>query len=136
MQNMREVYAYCQGQGIKVFMDATRCVENAYFIKEREKAIRTSPSRKSSGSSSATPMAAPCPRKSDCITNIGGFLCMNDEDLFVRAREFVVVFEGMPSYGGMAGRDMEAMAIGLKEAMQEEYIEYRVKQVCATWVKS
>ncbi|NLD51506.1 MAG: tryptophanase, partial [Clostridiales bacterium] len=67
--------------------------------------------------------------KKDCITNIGGFLCVNDEELFTAAKELVVVFEGMPSYGGMAGRDMEAMAIGLKEAMQEEYIEHRIKQV-------
>ena len=67
--------------------------------------------------------------KKDCIVNIGGFLCMNDEELFQAAKEFVVVFEGMPSYGGMAGRDMEAMAIGLKEALQFEYIEHRIKQV-------
>ena len=61
--------------------------------------------------------------------NIGGFLCMNDDDMFSAARELVVVYEGMPSYGGLAGRDMEAMAIGLREAMQFEYIEHRVKQV-------
>lgn len=61
--------------------------------------------------------------------NIGGFLCMNDDDLFSQARELVVVYEGMPSYGGTAGRDMEAMAIGLREAMQFEYIEHRIKQV-------
>ncbi|MCL2619242.1 MAG: beta-eliminating lyase-related protein, partial [Defluviitaleaceae bacterium] len=67
--------------------------------------------------------------KKDCITNIGGFLCLNDEDMFTQAKELVVVFEGMPSYGGMTGRDMEAMAIGLKEALQYEYIEHRVKQV-------
>jgi tyrosine phenol-lyase len=67
--------------------------------------------------------------KKDCLVNIGGFLCMNDEKLFEKAKELVVVYEGMPSYGGMAGRDMEAMAIGLKEAVQYEYIEHRVKQV-------
>ena len=67
--------------------------------------------------------------KKDCIVNIGGFLCMNDDDLFQAAKEIVVVFEGMPSYGGMAGRDMEAMAIGLRESLQFEYIEHRVKQV-------
>jgi tyrosine phenol-lyase len=67
--------------------------------------------------------------KKDCLVNIGGFLCMNDEDLFNEAKELVVVYEGMPSYGGMAGRDMEAMAIGLRESMQFEYIQHRVKQV-------
>jgi tyrosine phenol-lyase len=67
--------------------------------------------------------------KKDCLVNIGGFLCMNDDELFSQARELVVVYEGMPSYGGLAGRDMEAMAIGLREAMQFEYIEHRIKQV-------
>ena len=67
--------------------------------------------------------------KKDCLVNIGGFLCLNDEELFSQAKELVVVYEGMPSYGGMAGRDMEAMAIGLRESMQFEYIEHRVKQV-------
>lgn len=129
MQNLRDVYALCQQHGIKVFMDATRCVENAYFIKEREegygdKSIKSIVREMFSYSDGCTMSG-----KKDCITNIGGFLCMNDEELFVKAREWVVVFEGMPSYGGMAGRDMEAMAIGLREAMQEEYIEHRIKQV-------
>ena len=67
--------------------------------------------------------------KKDCLVNIGGFLCMNDEELFLKAKEMVVVYEGMPSYGGLAGRDMEAMAIGLKESLQYEYIRHRVLQV-------
>ena len=67
--------------------------------------------------------------KKDCLVNIGGFLCMNDEDLFLVAKELVVVYEGMPSYGGLAGRDMEAMAIGLKESLQYEYIRHRGLQV-------
>lgn len=61
--------------------------------------------------------------------NIGGFLCMNDDEMFSAAKELVVVYEGMPSYGGLAGRDMEAMVGGLRESMQFEYIEHRVKQV-------
>ena len=67
--------------------------------------------------------------KKDGIVNIGGFLCLNDDHLYTEAAELVTVFEGMPSYGGMAGRDMEALAIGLNESMQFEYIEHRVKQV-------
>ena len=70
--------------------------------------------------------------KKDCLTNIGGFLCMNDEDLYTRACGMVVQFEGMPSYGGMAGRDMEALAIGLREAMDYEYISHRVNPVSYT----
>ncbi len=129
MKNMREVYAYCQQQGIKVFMDATRCVENAWFIKEREegfqhKSVRDILKEQFSYSDGCTMSG-----KKDGIVNIGGFLCLRDEEMFTAAKEMVVVFEGMPSYGGMAGRDMEALAIGLEEAVQEEYIQHRVKQV-------
>jgi tyrosine phenol-lyase len=129
MQNMRDVYALCKKHNIKVFMDATRCVENAFFIKEREpefanKTIKEIVREEFSYSDGCTMSG-----KKDCITNIGGFLCLNDEELFTSAKELVVVFEGMPSYGGMTGRDMEAMAQGLREAMQYEYIEHRIKQV-------
>ncbi|MDR2938874.1 MAG: tyrosine phenol-lyase, partial [Clostridiales bacterium] len=129
MQNLREVSALCRKNNIKIFMDATRCVENAYFIKEREpgyanKSIKEIVFEEFSYSDGCTMSG-----KKDCLTNIGGFLCMNDEELFLKAKEFVVVFEGMPSYGGMTGRDMEAMARGLKESIQEEYIEHRIKQV-------
>jgi tyrosine phenol-lyase len=129
IQNMRDVYALCKKHNIKVFMDATRCVENAFFIKEREpefahKTIKEIVREEFSYSDGCTMSG-----KKDCITNIGGFLCLNDEDLFTSAKELVVVFEGMPSYGGMTGRDMEALAQGLREAMQYEYIEHRVKQV-------
>lgn len=129
MANMREVYEYCQTQGIKVFMDATRCVENAYFIKEGEQGYADKSIREIVHEQFSYADGCTMSGKKDCITNIGGFLCLNDDELFLDARELVVVFEGMPSYGGMAGRDMEAMAIGLQEAMQEEYIEHRVKQV-------
>ena len=129
MKNMREVYAYCQSKGIKVYMDATRCVENAYFIKEQEEGYADKSIKEIVHEQFSYADGCTMSGKKDCITNIGGFLCLNDEELFVAAREFVVVFEGMHSYGGIAGRDMEAMAIGLKEAMQEEYIEHRVKQV-------
>lgn len=127
--NLREVYNYCQSKGIKVFMDATRCVENAYFIKEREPEFKDASIRDIVREEFSYSNGCTMSGKKDCITNIGGFLCVNDEELFTAAKELVVVFEGMPSYGGMAGRDMEAMAIGLKEAMQEEYIEHRIKQV-------
>jgi tyrosine phenol-lyase len=127
--NLREVYKYCQSKGIKVFMDATRCVENAYFIKEREPEFKDASIRDIVREEFSYSDGCTMSGKKDCITNIGGFLCVNDEELFTAAKELVVVFEGMPSYGGMAGRDMEAMAIGLKEAMQEEYIEHRIKQV-------
>jgi len=129
MQNMRDTYGLCKKHGIKVFMDATRCVENAFFIKEREegyadKSIKEIVLEEFKYSDGCTMSG-----KKDCIVNIGGFLCLNDDDLFVAAKEMVVVFEGMPSYGGMTGRDMEAMAIGLKEAVEDAYIEHRIMQV-------
>lgn len=129
IQNIRETSELCHKHGIKMFMDATRCVENAYFIKEREqgyadKSIKDIVHEEFSYADGCTMSG-----KKDCLTNIGGFLCMNDDDLFLAAKEMVVVFEGMPSYGGMAGRDMEAMARGLRESVQDEYIEYRIKQV-------
>jgi len=129
MQNLRETYELCNKHGIKVFMDATRCVENAYYIKEQEegyadKSIKEILLEEFSYSDGATMSG-----KKDCLTNIGGFLAMNDEELFTQAKELVVVYEGMPSYGGMTGRDMEAMAIGIKESVDEAYIEHRIKQV-------
>ncbi len=129
MKNMREVHELCSKHDIKVFFDATRCVENAYFIKEQEegfadKTIKEIVLEMFSYSDGATMSG-----KKDGIVNIGGFLAINDDEMFGQAKEIVVVYEGMPSYGGMTGRDMQAIAIGFREAMQFEYIEHRVKQV-------
>lgn len=129
MANMRAVRELTDKHGIKVFYDATRCVENAYFIKEQEEgyadvSIKDIVHEMFSYSDGATMSG-----KKDGIVNIGGFLAINDEELFGRAKEIVVVYEGMPSYGGMTGRDMQAIAIGFREAMQFEYIEHRIKQV-------
>ncbi len=129
MENMRQVRELTNKYGIKIFFDATRCVENAYFIKEQEagyadKSIKEIVREMFSYADGCTMSG-----KKDCLVNIGGFLCLNDEEMFQKAKELVVVFEGMPSYGGLAGRDMEAMAIGLKESLQYEYIRHRVLQV-------
>lgn len=129
MANMREVRQLCDKHGIKVFYDATRCVENAYFIKEQEEGFEDVSIKDIVHEMFSYADGCTMSGKKDCLVNIGGFLCMNDDEMFSAARELVVVYEGMPSYGGLAGRDMEAMAIGLREAMQFEYIEHRVKQV-------
>lgn len=129
MKNMREVRELTAKHGIKVFFDATRCVENAYFIKEQEPGYENKTIQEIVHETFSYGDGCTMSGKKDCLVNIGGFLCMNDEQLFQDAKELVVVYEGMPSYGGMAGRDMEAMAIGLKESMQFEYIEHRIKQV-------
>ncbi|MFC4665873.1 tyrosine phenol-lyase [Falsiporphyromonas endometrii] len=129
MKNIREVSQLAKKHGIKIFFDATRCVENAYFIKEQEPGFENKTIAEIVHEMFSYGDGCTMSGKKDCLVNIGGFLCMNDEELFQAAKEIVVVYEGMPSYGGMAGRDMEAMAIGLKESMQYEYIRHRVLQV-------
>ncbi|EMK2612140.1 tyrosine phenol-lyase [Citrobacter freundii] len=129
MANMRAVRELTETHGIKVFYDATRCVENAYFIKEQEQGFENKSIAEIVHEMFSYADGCTMSGKKDCLVNIGGFLCMNDDEMFSSAKELVVVYEGMPSYGGLAGRDMEAMAIGLREAMQYEYIEHRVKQV-------
>ena len=128
--NIKAVSELAHKHGIKVMFDATRCVENAYFIKTREPGYPGQdhqgnyPTRVFSYGDGCTMSG-----KKDCLTNIGGLLCMNDEDLYTQACGMVVQFEGMPSCGGVAGRDMEAMAIGLREAMDYESISHRVNQI-------
>ncbi len=128
MENMKAVKAICDKYKIKVMYDATRCVENAFFIQEREKGF----DKKSIASILKEMMsyADGCTMsgKKDCLVNIGGFLCMNDDELYGQACELVVLFEGMPSYGGLAGRDMEAMSVGIQESVDDEYIKHRVTQ--------
>lgn len=129
MQNLREVHALCKKYGIRVWSDATRCVENAYFIKEREdgyahKSIKEIMLEQFSYFDGCTMSG-----KKDCLVNIGGFLAMNEEWILQQAREQVVIFEGMPTYGGLAGRDMEAMAQGIYEMVDDDYIQHRILQV-------
>ncbi|HBG58730.1 MAG TPA: tyrosine phenol-lyase [Porphyromonadaceae bacterium] len=129
MKNMRAVRAITRKYGINIFYDATRCIENAYFIKEQEEGFADKTIKEIVLEMFSYADGCTMSGKKDCLVNIGGFLCMNDEELFEKAKELVVVYEGMPSYGGMAGRDMEAMAVGLQESVQFEYIEHRIKQV-------
>lgn len=129
MENLRKVKEISEKNGIKVMFDATRCVENAYFIKEREpgygdKSIAEILKEMMSYTDGCTMSG-----KKDCLVNIGGFLALRDQDLYEKATSLVVVYEGMPTYGGMAGRDMEAMATGIYESLDFHYIEHRIKQV-------
>ncbi|MBF6984226.1 tyrosine phenol-lyase [Pasteurella multocida] len=128
MANMREVKALCSKHGIKVMFDATRCVENAYFIKEREAEYKDATIKDILKEMMSYADGCTMSGKKDCLVNIGGFLCINDDDLYQQACELVVLFEGMPSYGGLAGRDMEAMAIGITESVDFHYIQHRVAQ--------
>ncbi len=129
MKNLREVYELSKKHGIRVMFDCTRYVENAYFIKEREEGYEDKTIAEIVREMFSYADGATMSGKKDGIVNIGGFLAMNEEELYHKATALVVVYEGMPSYGGMTGRDMEAFAIGLKEALDYNYIKHRVEQV-------
>ncbi|MCL5773584.1 MAG: tyrosine phenol-lyase [Firmicutes bacterium] len=129
MENAREVRKLTSGYGIKIIYDATRAVENCYFIKKRErgysdKSIREILLEMMSYADGCTVSA-----KKDCLVNIGGFIATNDELLYQRAIELVVVFEGLHTYGGLAGRDLEAIARGIYEMVDDNYVESRIRQV-------
>jgi tyrosine phenol-lyase len=129
MANVRALRALCDHYGIRIFLDATRLVENAFFIKEREPGYAehsiAAIVREFCSYTDGAWMSA----KKDALVNIGGWLAVNDEQLADEARNLVVVYEGLHTYGGMAGRDMEALAVGIEESLQEDYIRARIGQV-------
>lgn len=129
MKNLRQVYELSKKHGIRVMFDCTRYVENAFFIKEREEGYKDKTIAEIVKEMFSYADGATMSGKKDGIVNIGGFLAMNEEELYHKATALVVVYEGMPSYGGMTGRDMEAFARGLKEALDYNYISHRVGQV-------
>lgn len=129
MANLRDVYALSKRYGIRVIFDATRCVENAYFIKVREPEYGDASIAAIVKEMFSYADGCTMSGKKDGIVNMGGFLATNEEDTYRQATAMVVVYEGMPSYGGMNGRDMEAFARGLREAMSFPYIRHRVEQV-------
>ncbi len=129
MANVRALRALCDRYGIRIFLDATRLVENAFFIKEREPGYAehsiAAIVREFCSYTDGAWMSA----KKDALVNIGGWLAVNDDQLADEARNLVVVYEGLHTYGGMAGRDMEALAVGIEESLQEDYIRARIGQV-------
>jgi tyrosine phenol-lyase len=129
MANVRALRALCDHYGIRIFLDATRLVENAFFIKEREPGYAehsiAAIVREFCSYTDGAWMSA----KKDALVNIGGWLAVNDEQLADEARNLVVVYEGLHTYGGMAGRDMEALAVGIEESLQEDHIRARIGQV-------
>jgi len=129
MANVRMVRDLCDRHGVRIFLDATRLVENAFFIQEREEghADRTIAEivREFCSYADGAWMSA----KKDSLVNIGGWLAVNDEELFEEIRNLVVVFEGLHTYGGLAGRDMGAMAIGIAESLQDAHVRSRIGQV-------
>lgn len=129
LTNIKEVYELAQKYNIKVMMDATRCVENACFIKQREPGYENHSIKQIIKEMFSYSDGCTMSGKKDGIVNIGGFLALNDDDLYQQATSLVVVYEGMPSYGGMTGRDMEVLARGLYESVDYNFIAHRLDQV-------
>ncbi|MDH3991201.1 MAG: tyrosine phenol-lyase [Gammaproteobacteria bacterium] len=129
MANLRELRAYCDKHDIPIMLDATRTIENAWFIREREKGYSDKPVREILREICDMTDGCTMSAKKDALVNIGGFFCCNDEDIFRKAQNLVVVYEGLHTYGGLAGRDMEAMAQGIREAATEEHMAARIGQV-------
>ncbi|MBU6421356.1 MAG: tyrosine phenol-lyase [Gammaproteobacteria bacterium] len=129
MGNARAVRELCNRHGIKIYLDATRAVENMLFIKEREAGYKDKTLAEILLEFCAYTDGATMSGKKDHLVNIGGWLATNDPDLFEEIRNLVVVYEGLHTYGGMAGRDMEAMAIGIGESLNLDYMKSRVGQV-------
>jgi tyrosine phenol-lyase len=129
MANVRELRAWCEPRGIRVLLDATRMVENALFIQEREEGYADKPIAEILLEFCSYTDGAWMSSKKDHLVNIGGWLAVNDWDIFEELRNLVVVYEGLHTYGGMAGRDMEALAIGIEEAVQDDHVRSRVGQV-------
>ncbi len=129
MQNIRAVKKICVENDIPLFIDACRFAENSWFIKQREagyadKSVKEIAHELFSYADGCTMSA-----KKDAFANIGGFLAMHDEELALQCRNLLIITEGFPTYGGLAGRDLEAISIGLEEVLDENYLQYRIRSI-------
>ena len=127
MENQREVREVCNEHGVPLYFDACRFAENAWFVKEREEGYADTAVgdivREMAALADGMTMSA----KKDPLGNIGGWLALNDDELAEACRNLLILTEGFPTYGGMAGRDMDALAQGLREAIDEDYLRYRIR---------
>ena len=135
MENIRKTREVASRYGIPFFIDACRFAENSYFIKTREKGYESKTVREIAQELFSYADGCTFSGKKDALTNIGGILATNDEKLFEKMRNMLVVTEGFPTYGGLACRELAAMAVGLEDSTKESYLEYRCGQVKYLWEK-
>jgi tyrosine phenol-lyase len=129
LENLRQVRAFCTRHGIRIILDATRALENAFFIKQREPGYADKTLAEILKEMCACTDGCTMSGKKDLLVNIGGFLAVNDDAIFEEVRNLVVVYEGLHTYGGLAGRDLEAMARGIEEAVQYDHMRARIGQI-------
>ena len=126
MENVRQVSAVCKRYGIPLYFDACRFAENAWFIKLREKGYDSKTPKQIAQEIFAYGDGCTMSAKKDGMANIGGFLCTNNDVLAQQEKDLLILTEGYPTYGGLAGRDLEAIAVGVQEAIEEDYLRYRI----------
>lgn len=129
MQNIREVKKICSANNIPLFIDACRFAENSYFVKLREEGYSEKTVFEIAKELFSYADGCTMSAKKDAFANIGGFLAMHSEELALNCRNLLVITEGFPTYGGLAGRDLEAISIGLKEVLDESYLQYRIRSI-------
>ncbi|MBL7023795.1 MAG: tyrosine phenol-lyase, partial [Candidatus Marinimicrobia bacterium] len=129
LSNLKDLRKLCDKYNIDIVHDMTRVAENAYFIQDREDGYADKSIKEIVYEICSLTDHATMSSKKDALVNIGGFLATNNEDVFVKAQNMVVMYEGLHTYGGMAGRDMEAVAIGIKESVEDDHMKSRVGQV-------
>lgn len=129
MKNIKETKEVCNKYGIPLFLDACRFAENAYFIKMREEGYADKSVLEIAQEMFSYADGCTMSSKKDALVNIGGFLALNDDELAMNSRNLLIVTEGFPTYGGLAGRDLEAIAQGLEEVVDEHYLQYRIRSV-------
>ncbi len=135
LENLHAVRALCDRFRVPLFLDACRFAENAWFVKQREDGMADRSPREIAMEMFRLADGATFSAKKDGLANIGGFLAVNDDDLAARCRADLILTEGFPTYGGLAGYDMEAIAVGLKEVLDEDYLHYRVRSIEYLWEK-
>jgi tryptophanase len=126
MENVRRVSAVCKRHRIPLYFDACRFAENAWFIKLREKGYASKSPKEIAQEIFSYGDGCTMSAKKDGMANIGGFLCTNDDLLAQQEKDLLILTEGYPTYGGLAGRDLEAIAVGVQEALEEDYLRYRI----------